>query len=334
MGCTFKKSAFAFVSAVFILGACGSNSASPEPKKEEGEKEKKETYTIGVTQIQEHPALNLATEGFQKAIEEAGLDVEYDIQNAQGDNTANDTIATNFVGENVDLIFANSTPSAQAALSKTTDIPIVFTSVVDPVGAELVESMEKPGGNVTGTSHHHPDSIPNTLTFFKEELKAKKIGTVYNSGEQNSRAQIDKLKKQMDDYGLELVEATVSTTADVKQATQSIIDQVDAFYVITDNTVVAAFESVADVTTDKKVPLLAADIASVPRGAFAAYGVDFFEVGHEAGKMAVKILTGEAKPADIPAQPPKSLLFMVNKKVAEKIEMEIKPEWNAEIHEE
>lgn len=329
----FRKRAFAFVSAIFILGACSSNSASPEPKKEDGEKEKKETYTIGVTQIQEHPALNEATEGFQKALEEAGLDVEYDIQNAQGDNTANDTIATNFVSANVDLIFANSTPSAQAALSKTTEIPIVFTSVVDPVGAELVESMEKPGGNVTGTSHHHPDSIPKTLEFFKEELKAKKIGTVYNSGEQNSRAQIDKLKKQMDDYGLELVEATVSTTADVKQATESIIDQVDAFYVITDNTVVSAFESVADVTTDKKVPLLAADIASVPRGAFAAYGVDFFEVGHEAGKMAVKILTGEAKPADIPAQPPKTLLFMVNKKVADTIEMDIKPEWNAEIYE-
>jgi putative ABC transport system substrate-binding protein len=328
---TFGKSAFAFVGAVFLLSACSSNSASPKP--ENAESEGKKTYKIGVTQIQEHPALNDATEGFQKAIEEAGLDVEYDIQNAQGDNTANDTIASNFAGQGVDLIFANSTPSAQAALSKTKDIPIVFTSVVDPVGAELIESMEKPGGNVTGTSHHHPDSIPKTLEFFKDELGAKKIGTVYNSGEQNSRAQIDKLKKMMDEYGLELVEATVSSTADVKQATQSIIDQVDAFYVITDNTVVSAFESVADVTTEKKVPLLAADIASVPRGAFAAYGVDFFEVGHEAGKMAVKILTGEAKPADIPAQPPKTLLFMVNKKVADTIGLEIKPEWNAEIYE-
>lgn len=327
----FKKCAFVFMSAIFILGACSNDTASPDTNKDE---EKGKTYTIGITQVQEHPALNLATEGFQKALEEAGLDVEYDIQNAQGDNTANDTIATNFVSANVDLIFANSTPSAQAALSKTNEIPIVFTSVVDPVGAELVESMEKPGGNVTGTSHHHPDSIPETLIFLKEQLNAKKIGTVYNSGEQNARAQIDKLIKQMDDYGLELVEATVSTTADVKQATESIIDQVDAFYVITDNTVVSAFESVADVTSDKKVPLLAADVASVPRGAFAAYGVDFFEVGHEAGKMAVKILTEEANPGDIPAQPPKTLLFMVNKKVAETIGMEIKPEWNAEIHEE
>lgn len=331
---TFRKSAFALVSAIFLLGACSSDSAAPETDTEGEQKESKEKYTIGVTQLMEHPALNDATEGFKNAIEEAGLDVEYDMQNAQGDNSANDTIASNFAGQNVDLIFANSTPSAQAALSKTTDIPIVFTSVVDPVGAELIESMEKPGGNVTGTSHHHPDSIPKTLEFFKEELKAKKIGTVYNSGEQNSRAQIDKLKPMMEEYGLELIEATVSTTADVKQATESIIDQVDAFYVITDNTVVSAFESVADVTTDKKVPLLAADIASVPRGAFAAYGVDFVEVGYEAGKMAVKILKGEAKPADIPAQPPKTLLFMVNKKVADSIGMEIKPEWDAEVHEE
>lgn len=152
------------MSAIFILGACNNDTASPDTNKDE---EKGKTYTIGITQVQEHPALNLATEGFQKALEEAGLDVEYDIQNAQGDNTTNDTIATNFVSANVDLIFANSTPSAQAALSKTNEIPIVFTSVVDPVGAELVESMEKPGGNVTGTSHHHPDSIPETLTFLK-----------------------------------------------------------------------------------------------------------------------------------------------------------------------
>ncbi|WP_144460621.1 ABC transporter substrate-binding protein [Siminovitchia fortis] len=330
----FKKSILSLVGAIFILGACSSNSSAPESEPaDEGEKESKETYTIGVTQLMEHPALNQATEGFKKAIEEAGLNVEYDMQNAQGDNSANDTIASNFVGQNVDLIFANSTPSAQAALSKTTEIPIVFTSVVDPVGAELIDSMEKPGGNVTGTSHHHPESIPKALEYLKNELEAKKVGTVYNAGEQNSRAQIDKIKKQMDEYGLELVEATVSTSADVKQATESIADQVDAFYCITDNTVVSAFESVADVTTTAKVPLLAADLDSVPRGAFAAFGVDFFEVGHGAGEMAVKILKGEAKPADIPAEPPKTLKFMVNKEVADTIGVKIKPEWEAEVYE-
>ncbi|MBS4208073.1 ABC transporter substrate-binding protein [Bacillus sp. FJAT-50079] len=324
---TMKKSALSIVSAAFILAACGSNSASPEPKPVDEDKQ----YTIGVTQLMEHPALNLAHEGFQKAIEESGLNVTYDVQNAQGDNSANDTIATNFVGANVDLIFANSTPSAQAALSKTTDIPIVFTSVVDPVGAGLVTSMEEPGGNVTGTSHHHPDSIAKTLAFMKDELGAKTIGTVYNTGEQNSRAQIDKIKKQMDELGLVLKEASASTTAEVKQATESIVDQVDVLYIVTDNTVVTAFESVVSVANDNKIPLIAADIDSLERGAFAAFGVDFFEVGHEAGEMAVKILTGESKPSEIAAQPPKNLKFVINKKIADTIGIEIKPEWNAEL---
>nr|WP_249308669.1 ABC transporter substrate-binding protein [Lederbergia citrea] len=324
-----KKSVLSIVSAAFILAACGSNSASPTP--ESKPKEKDEQYTIGVTQIMEHPALNLAHEGFQKALEESGLNVKYDVQNAQGDNSANDTIATNFVGANVDLIFANSTPSAQAALSKTTEIPIVFTSVVDPVGAELVASMEEPGGNVTGTSHHHPDSIARTLKFMKEELGAKTIGTVYNAGEQNSRAQIDKIKVQMDELGLVLKEASASTTAEVKQATESIVDKVDVLYIVTDNTVVTAFESVVSVANDNKIPLIAADIDSLDRGAFAAFGVDFFEVGHEAGEMAVKILNGESKPSEIAAQPPKNLKFVINKKTADTIGVEIKPEWNAEI---
>ncbi|MBS4178766.1 ABC transporter substrate-binding protein [Lederbergia citrea] len=324
-----KKSVLSIVSAAFILAACGSNSASPSPESKPNQKD--EQYTIGVTQIMEHPALNLAHEGFQKALEESGLNVKYDVQNAQGDNSANDTIATNFVGANVDLIFANSTPSAQAALSKTTEIPIVFTSVVDPVGAELVASMEEPGGNVTGTSHHHPDSIARTLKFMKEELGAKTIGTVYNAGEQNSRAQIDKIKVQMDELGLVLKEASASTTAEVKQATESIVDKVDVLYIVTDNTVVTAFESVVSVANDNKIPLIAADIDSLDRGALAAFGVDFFEVGHEAGEMAVKILNGESKPSEIAAQPPKNLKFVINKKTADTIGVEIKPEWNAEI---
>ncbi|MFD1706437.1 ABC transporter substrate-binding protein [Siminovitchia sediminis] len=330
-----SKGLMSLLGAILILGACGSNeSAAPEAEPSEGsEPESTETYTIGITQLMEHPSLNQATEGFQQALEESDLHVEFDIQNAQGDNSANDSIASNLAGQNVDLIFANSTPSAQAALGKTTDIPIVFTSVVDPVGAELIDSMEEPGGNVTGTSHHHPDSIPVALEFLSEELGAEKVGIVYNAGEQNSRAQIDRIQEQMDEYGLELVEATVSTSAEVKQATESIVDQVDAFYIITDNMVVSAFESVADVATSQKVPLLAADIDSVPRGAFAAFGVDFTEIGYRAGEMAIQILKGEKTPAEIPAEPPKTLKFMVNKEVAETIGVDIKPEWEAEIYE-
>src|SRR5690606_34208710 len=127
-------------------------------------------YKVGVTQIVEHPSLNAAFDGFKKALEDAGLDVEYDIQNAQNDNSANTTIANNLVSSGVDLIFANSTPSAQAVAGATSDIPIVFTSVTDAVSAELVASMESPGGNVTGTIDNHPEAIPTTMKFLKEEL--------------------------------------------------------------------------------------------------------------------------------------------------------------------
>ena len=151
------------------------------PKPSDGEKkpgtnEETKKYKIGVTQIVEHPSLNAAYDGFKKAIEDAGLDVEYDIQNAQNDNSANTTIANNLVSTGVDLIFANSTPSAQAAASATQEIPIIFTSVTDAVSAELVASMENPGGNVTGTIDNHPDAIPNTMKFLKEELERKMLG--------------------------------------------------------------------------------------------------------------------------------------------------------------
>ncbi len=212
----------------------------------------KKTYKIGVTQIVEHPSLNAAYDGFKQALEDAGIEAEYDVQIAQGDHSANTTIATNLVSSGVDLIFANSTPSAQAVAGATKDIPIVFTSVTDAVSAELVESMESPGGNVTGTIDNHPDAIPNTMKFLKEELGAKNVGMVFNSGEANSRAQVDAVKEMLKDMDMTVVEASVATSADVKQATESLIGKVDSLYIITDNTVVSALESVISVANDKK----------------------------------------------------------------------------------
>ena len=203
------------------------------------------------------------------------------------------------VSSGVDLIFANSTPSAQAVAGATKDIPIVFTSVTDAVSAELVESMESPGGNVTGTIDTHPDAIPNTMKFLKEELGAKNVGMVFNAGEQNSRAQVDAVKEHVEDMDMNVVEASVSTSAEVKQATESLIGKVDAFYIITDNTVVSALESVISVANDNKIPMMVGEFDSVKRGGLGAYGFEYYDIGYEAGQMAVKILKGESKPADI-----------------------------------
>ncbi|SCX55350.1 putative ABC transport system substrate-binding protein [Lysinibacillus fusiformis] len=332
-----KKLSFLLFGLVLLLAACGSGGTSSTESKgnetnnasDSGNTDDK-TYKIGITQIVEHPSLNAATEGFKKAIEDADLKVEYDPQIAQGDNSLNTTIANNLVSANVDLIFANSTPSAQAAATATSDIPIIFTSVTDAVGAQLIESMEKPGKNVTGTIDLHPETISKTVAFLKE-LGAKNIGMVYNAGEQNSVAQVKEVKKVMAEQGLEVKEASAATSAEVKQATESLIGKVDAFYIITDNTVVSALESVIDVANANKLPLIVGELDSVARGGLAAYGFEYSDIGYEAGQMAVKILKGEATPAETPAQYPQNLKLLINKKVADDLGIEIKDSWGAEL---
>lgn len=325
-----KKLALFLLAAVLLLAACGEKN---EPSATANTNEDTKKFTIGVTQIVEHPSLNAAFEGFQKALKDAGINAEYKIENAQNDNSANTTIANNLVSGGVDLIFANSTPSAQAVASLTKDIPIVFTSVTDAVSAELVKSMESPGGNVTGTVDTQPDAIPSTISFLKDELGAKKVGMVFNAGEQNSRAQVDAVKEQMSAVGLTVVEASVSTSAEVKQATESLIGKVDSLYIITDNTVVSALESVISVANDNKLPMMVGEFDSVKRGGLGAYGFEYYDIGYEAGQMAVKILNGESKPADLPVQYPQNLRFVLNKDTVNALGIEVKDAWNAEFSE-
>lgn len=311
------------LSSTLLLAACGDASQQAEGAEDQ--------VTIGVTQIVEHPSLNAAFEGFQKAIEDAGIDANYQIENAQNDTSANTTIATNLVSAEIDLIFANSTPSAQAVASATSEIPIVFTSVTDAVSAELVQSMESPGGNVTGTVDTQPEAIPSTMKFLKDNLNATSVGMVFNSGEQNSRAQVDRVKEEAAKIGIEIAEASVATSAEVKQATESLIGKVDALYIITDNTVVSALESVISVANDNQLPVMVGEFDSVARGGLGAYGFDYFDIGYEAGEMAAQILSGEKTPADLPVQYPQNVKFVVNKDAADTLGITIDESWNAEI---
>lgn len=255
-----NKLAFLLVAVLLLLAACGTGSDNQSSTNTEtnnnNASDEAKTYKIGVTQIVEHPSLDAAYKGFQAAFADAGIEAEFIYNTANGDNNANMSIAQKLVGDQVDLIFANSTPSAQAAKSATSDIPIVFTSVTDAMDAQLIDSMEAPGGNVTGTIDLHPDTIANTIAFMKNELGATKVGTVYNSGEQNSVAQIAQVKQALTDAGLELVEASVATSAEVKQATESLVGKVDALYIVTDNTVVSALESVIDVAKANNLPTM------------------------------------------------------------------------------
>jgi putative tryptophan/tyrosine transport system substrate-binding protein len=320
-----KSLALLGVVSTLILSGCGTEKSGGSASGSNNEK----SITIGVTQIVEHPSLDAAFDGFKKALEDQGIEAEYDIQIAQGDQNNNQTIANNFVGDGVDLIFANSTPSALGALNATKDIPIVFTSVTDAVGAGLVESMENPGGNVTGTTDTHPDAIPNTVQFIQENFPNSTVGMIYNSGEQNSISQVDLVKESLKKFGLKLEEATVSSSSEVKQAAESLIGKADVFYVITDNTVVSALESVVQVANDTDVPLFVGELDSVKRGGFAAYGFDYFDIGYEAGEMAAQILKEGKKPSELPVQYPQNLKLQLNKKAAQEMNIQWQDPWNS-----
>lgn len=265
------------------------------------------TYTIGITAIITHPALDANRQGFIDQMAEEGFiegrNVEYIINNPEGDMTLAATIAQQFVSQNVDMILAITTPSAQACVSATegTDIPVVFGSVTDPVAADLVDSWAEPGGNVTGISDW-ADVATQVQLIMDIVPTVKKLGVIYNAGEVNSVVQVDELKKAKSALGItEIVEATAASTTDVLAAAQSLVGRVDAIWVPTDNTVVAAFEAVVGVCEDNQIPLFAADTATVVRGAIGTPGLDYYQLGLECGEVAARILFGE-NPADIPVK--------------------------------
>ncbi|MEH7237524.1 ABC transporter substrate-binding protein [Bacillus sp. JJ1562] len=318
------------------LAGCGN---SDDTSGDAGSSNEKDQVVVGITQYAPHTSLDAATEGFIKALEDEGFkegeNLKIDSQNAQGEQSNTATIAQNFVGSKVDLIFANATPSAMAALNATSDIPIIFTSVTDPVGAGLVEAFDKPGANITGTTDNHPDATKTTINFITKEMGAKKIGVIYNSGEQNSVVQVEQVKEFAEQDGAELVEVSVSTTAEVKQAAESLVGRVDAIYIPTDNTAVQALDTIIAVANEKDIPLFVGELDSMKAGGFAASGFEYYDIGYQSGLMAAAILKGEKKASEIPVELPNSLQLFINKQAAEEQGIEIKPEWKdiADIYE-
>ncbi|WP_453996486.1 ABC transporter substrate-binding protein [Bacillus nitroreducens] len=333
-----KKLVGVLLAGFLALAGCGSSDETSE-KSESSNNNEKEQVVVGITQYAPHTSLDAATEGFKKALEDEGFkegdNLKIDFQNAQGEQSNTATIAQNLVGNQVDLIFANATPSAMAALNATNEIPIIFTSVTDPVGAGLVEAFDKPGENITGTTDNHPDATKTTINFITQQLEAKKIGVIYNSGEQNSVVQVEQVKEFAEQDGAELVEVSVSTTAEVKQAAESLVGRVDAIYIPTDNTAVQALDSIIAVANEKDIPLFVGELDSMKAGGFAASGFEYYDIGYQSGLMAAQILKGEKKASEIPVELPNSLQLFINKKAAEEQGIEIKAEWEeiAEIYE-
>jgi putative ABC transport system substrate-binding protein len=272
------------------------------------------TYKIGVTVIVSHPALESDQEGFEKAIAEAGLEAEYDYQNAQGDMANATTIAQKFKNDDLDLVHAIATPTSQAAVKVIKNHPIVYSSVTDPVDAGLVKTMGPSGTNVTGISDAWP--IERQIELYHQMLpSAKKWGTIYNAGDANSVKSIGWTRDAMKKFGLELVEVTISNSAEVYTGAQTLVGRVDAIYITSDNTVVSALESVVKVANSKKIPLFGGDTTTVEKGMIAAYGLNYFQVGYSAGKKAVLVLKGQ-DPGTVPSGLTENLSLWVNLKAA------------------
>ncbi|MDQ7250271.1 ABC transporter substrate-binding protein [Dongia sedimenti] len=276
---------------------------------------------VAVTAIVEHPALDAARDGVRDELKAAGYEegknLKFTYESAQGNPGTAVQIAQKLVGENPTVIVPISTPSAQAVISATSDIPVVFTAVTDPLGAKLVANLEKPGGNVTGMSDLSP--IAKHLDLIHQIVPgAKKIGVPFNPGEANAVTLVSLLKEKAAPMGMEIVEAPAPKSSDVQAAAQSLVGKVDVIYVPTDNTIVSALEAVIGVGIDNKLPVFAGDTDSVKRGAIAAVGFDYYDVGRQTGKIVARILKGE-KPGDIAVQGVEITQLFVNPGAAQKM---------------
>lgn len=258
-------------------------------------------YKVGVLQLTEHAALDAANGGFVAALEDSGIAVSIDQQNAQNDQSACQTIASKFVNDGCDLILAIGTPAAQAVAGATTEIPIVCTAITDFVAAGLVESDEEPGGNVTGTSDMNPVAEQIEL-LHRLVPEARTVGLLYCTAESNSKIQIDAASDKLDDLGLQGVPFTISSSNEVQQVVESMVGKVDAIYTPTDNTVASAMATVAMVANENKIPTMCGEAAHVEAGGLASISINYGELGRLAGEIAVKILEEGVDPAQIPVQ--------------------------------
>ncbi|RCW66030.1 putative ABC transport system substrate-binding protein [Marinobacter nauticus] len=276
---------------------------------------------VAITQIVEHPALDAVHEGVKDELAERGYREGENLrlmhESAQGNSAIASQIARKFVGENPDVIVAIATPSAQTVAAAARNVPVVFSAVTDPVAAKLVQSWEAPGANITGVSDMLP--IEKHLDMLQRAMpNAKRIGTVYNPGEANAAALIELLEERLQARGLELVKGAATKTSEVLGAARSLVGKADAIYLTTDNTVISAAEAVISVGERAKIPVFAADTATVERGAVAALGFNYYNHGRQTGAMVARVLEG-AGTADMPVETMEELDLYVNPEAAERM---------------
>ncbi|EPF26075.1 hypothetical protein HMPREF1221_01418 [Treponema socranskii subsp. paredis ATCC 35535] len=286
-----KKLCAAFTAALFtasLVSAMGGADAPSSGK----------IYKIGIAKIVQHQALDDIERGIMDVINESGIKANYDLQNANGDVNTAAQIASRYRDERVDVAVGIATPVAVALANTIKDVPVVFGTITDPVGAGLVSTTAHGERNVTGMS----DAIPTDqhIKLFKEVAGIKTLGYIYTSNEANSASALNLVKKGCAEQGLTLVTQAITNSSEVKQAAETLVKRVDGLYLSTDNTVFSALPAVVNVFAKTKKPIFSGDVTGAKNGGiFMASGFNYYKAGRATGEMVVEILRG-AKPADMP----------------------------------
>lgn len=323
-----KKRTIAMVMTAAMVMAmtagCGSKDASSDKKAADG-------YTIGIQQFAEHGSLDNCREGFLMGLEEEGIvegeNLTVEVKNAMADTATNAQIADSFVSDDVDLICAIATPSAQSAYNAAMDkeVPVVYTAVTDPVAAELADKDGNPVGNITGTSDKLP--VEEQLKMIRQILPdAKTIGIMYTTSEANSVSAIAEYESLVEKYGFKLEKKGISQTSEIALAADDLLSKVDCITNLTDNTVVNSLPTILEKANEKGIPVFGSEIEQVKIGCLAAQGIDYISLGKQTGRIAAQILKGEKTAAELPFEIITEPCFYMNTKAAEKLGITIPTE--------
>ncbi len=315
------KKILVVLSLVMLLVGCSKGSGE---KTSDSDK----VYKIGILQFAQHSSLDNCREGFLQGLEEEGFvegkNLEIDYQNAQADMGIAAQIANAFVGNKVDMVTAIATPAAMSVYNATmkTDIPVVYTAITDPIVAQLADENKKPLGNVTGTSDILP--VEAQLKLIREIMpEAKNLGILHTSSESNSDSMLNIYKDLAGKYGFTIVDEAINTTADIPLATDNLLSKVDAITNLLDNTVVNSLPTILDKANAKKIPVFGSEVEQVNMGCLGSEGIEYVSLGKQTGKMAAKILKGEAKASEMPFETIEKPNLYLNSKVAKDLGIEI-----------
>lgn len=296
-------------------------------KKAEENNDNKSAFKVGIAVINNHPALLEIEQGIIDELKAQNMNVIIDSQNANNDANIINAIASKFASDKKDLSIGITTPAAVALANSITDRPVLFATVNDPIGAGLVDSFDKGKNNVTGLCDALP--IREHLKIYHSIYPFKKLGFIYNGAEKNSITMLKTTQEVCDEMGIELLPITIYNPAEVNMAAESLVSRVDAFYVVTDNTLVSGLTALITAAANNKKPIFSEDYTSAVNGGILyAIGFDYYKAGRKTGKMAVEILKGKS-PDEMPVtfmEYPEESVVIVDMDRAKALNIEIPKE--------